>query len=170
MKPEMTHKPLATLLATAKTCTILVRSITAEMDAEVAAVKAKFAGKISTRQSEAEAAIKAAQVYADEHREELLKEGGKSCVINGHTLGWRDNGGAIRMAKGMTEKKVLAKLLKSSGLAKLFVRRSPTLDKEAMKAKWSGFKAKLTALGVRLKHEESFFVELDVTPDATPKN
>lgn len=170
MKPTPTHEPLATLLATAKQSTILVRSITAEMDAEVAAVKAKFTGKITTRQSEAEAAIKAAQVYADEHRAELLKDGGKSCVLNGHTLGWRDNGGAIKMAKGMTEKKVLAKLLKSSGLAKLFVRRTPALDKDAMKTKWNGFKAKLTALGVRLKHEESFFVELDVTPDATPKN
>lgn len=170
MKPIPTHEPLMTLLATAKTATILVRSITAEMDAEVAAVKAKFEGKIKTRAGEAEAAIKAMQVYADENRKDLLKDGGKSCTLNGHVIGWRDNGGAIKMAKGMNEKKLLAKLLNNSGLARLFVRRTPTLDKEAMKAKWMGFKAKLTALGVRLKHDEVFFVELDVTNDATSKN
>lgn len=164
MNPIQNLEQLRGALSVAQQATILVRSMTAEMDAELAAVKARFEGKIKTRADEAEAATKAIQVYAATHRDTLLWEGGKSCEINGHTLGWRDNGGAIKMAKGTTEKKLLAKLLKNSALAKLFVRRTPALDKEAMKAKWNGFKAKLTALGVRLKHEETFFIELDVTP------
>jgi phage host-nuclease inhibitor protein Gam len=170
MKPEMTHEPLGTLLATAKTCTILVRSITAEMDAEVAAVKAKFAGKISTRQSEAEAAIKAAQVYAEANRAELLKAGGKSVKLNGHTLGWRDTPGAIKCVKGTTEKKLLERLMRETQMRRLFVRTKPTLNKEAMLNLWGRFKKKLTALGARLVMEENFFVEMDVTPDAKPKN
>lgn len=166
MNPIKDRDQLAHALAIAKQATILVGSITAEMDAEVAAVKAKYESKITQRKTEVEAASKAIQVFANDHREMLLHNGGKSCEINGHVLGWRDNGGAIKMTKGVTEKKLLAKLLKNSALAKLFVRRTPTLDKEAMKAKWNGFKSKLTALGVRLKHEETFFIELDVTPKA----
>lgn len=169
MKPVPTHEPLVTLLATAKQATILVRSITAEMDAEVAAVKAKFTGKIATRASEAEAAIKAAQVYADANRDELLKDGGKSCTLNGHTLGWRDTPGAIKCTKGVTEKKLLARLMRDSRLCKLFVRNKPTLNKEAMQDRWDRFKAKLSKLGARLVVEENFFVELDVTPDQTAK-
>lgn len=164
MNPIQNHEQLCGALALAQQATILADSITSEMDAEMAAVKARFEGKIKTRRDEAEAAKKAIEVYADKQRETLLEDGGKSTVINGHTLGWRDNGGAIKMAKGMTEKKLVVKLMKNSVLAKFFIRRTPTLDKEAMKAKWTGFKAKLTALGVRLKHEETFFIELDVTP------
>lgn len=169
MKPVPTHEPLVTLLATAKQATILVRSITAEMDAEVAAVQAKFTGKIATRASEAEAAIKAAQVYADANRAELLKDGGKSFTLNGHTLGWQDTPGAIKTVKGMTEKKLLARLMQHTQLRRLFVRTKPSLNKEAMHARWDRFKAKLSKLGARLVVEENFFVKLDVTPDASPK-
>lgn len=164
MSPIQNDEQLRGALAIAQQATILVRSMSSEMDAEIASVKARFEGKIKTRRDEAEAATKAIQVYAAANRETLLSEGGKSCEINGHTLGWRDNGGAIKMAKGMTEKKLLAKLLKNTVLAKLFVRRTPTLNKDAMRDKWTAFRSKLTALGVRLKHEETFFIELDVTP------
>lgn len=169
MNSPTPHAQLVTLLDTAKQATLLVRSITAEMDAEVAAAKAKFLGKIATRSSEADAAIKAAQVYADEHRDELLKDGGKSVKINGHTLGWRDTPGAIKCMKGVTEKKLLARLMQHTQLRKLFVRTKPSLNKEAMQARWARFKGKLTKLGARLVVEENFFVELDVTPTETPK-
>ncbi len=169
MNPDPTHAPLVTLLGTAQQATLLVRTMTTEMDAEVAAVKARFEGKIQTRQSEVEAAIKAAQVYADEHREDLLKEGGKSFTLRGHTVGWRDTPGAIKCVKGTTEKKLLARLMRQTQLRKLFVRTKPTLNKEAMQNLWGRFKGKLTKLGARLVSEENFFVELDVTPDTTPK-
>jgi len=158
------HAPLLTLLATAKQATILVRSITAEMDAEVAVVKAKYEAQISNRQTEADNALKAATDYAAEHREALLIKGGKSVELNGHTLGWRDNGGAIKVAgKGITEKKLLQRLLRSSRLTRLFVRTKPSLDKEAMLTRWDQFKRQLTAMGARRVVTESFFVELDVT-------
>lgn len=170
MKPTLTHEPLITLLNTAKQATILVRSITAEMDAEVAAVKAKYSGKIQTRADEADAAIKQAQVYADANRLELLKDGGKSCTLNGHTLGWRDTPGAIKTSgKGMTEKKLLERLMRNPQLCRLFVRTKPTLDKEAMLSRWDRFKAKLMKLGARRVTTENFFVELDVTPETPTK-
>jgi phage host-nuclease inhibitor protein Gam len=165
-----THKELLQWLNTAQQATILARSMSAEMDAELSAVKARFEGKIKTRTDEAAAAIQAARVYADENRKELLKAGGKSVKLNGHTLGWRDTPGAIKCVKGMTEKKLLERLMRETQMRRLFVRTKPTLNKEAMLNLWGRFKKKLTALGARLVMEENFYVELDVTPDAKPKN
>lgn len=160
------HAPLAGLLDTAKQATILVRSMTAEMDAEVAAVQAKHQKKIAARQTEADEAISQVQRYAIEHRKELLKDGCKTVKVNGHSFGWRDNGGAIKTVKGMTEKKLLERLLRSPRLSRLFVRTKPTLNKDALLARWDQFKAQLTKLGARRVTTESFFVELDVTPAA----
>jgi phage host-nuclease inhibitor protein Gam len=170
MIPTHSHVELTTLLDAAKSATILVRSMTAEMDAEVAAVKARFGGKIKMRADESEAAIEAAQVYADKHRADLLKDGGKSCTLNGHTLGWRDTPAAIKCMKGTTEKKLLERLMRHTQLRRLFVRTKPTLNKEAMQERWKRFKTKLTKLGARLVTTENFFVELDVTPEPTAKN
>jgi phage host-nuclease inhibitor protein Gam len=164
-----THTPLTTALATAKAATILARALIAEMDAELAAIKAKFEGKIKTRTDELGAAIKAAQVYADAHRKELLNGGGKSLELNGHTLGWRDTPAAIKCVKGTTERKLLERLMRETQLRRLFVRTKPTLNKEAMQDRWSRFKAKLTKLGARLVTTEYFFVELDVTADPAAK-
>jgi|GEM_PF-2630538 len=166
MSPIQSIHQLPEALSIAKQATILASTLTNEMDAELAAVKARFEGKIKARKDEAEAAIKAVEVYADAHRKELLSDGGKSITLNGHTLGWRDNGGAIKMARGQTEKKVLAKLLQNNSLRRFFVRTTYALDKEAMKSKWHGFRDRLTRLGVKYTHSESFFVELDVTEKA----
>lgn len=165
-----THKELMQWLNTAQQATILARSMAAEMDAELSAVRARFEGKIKTRTDEAAAAIQAARVYAEANRSELLKTGGKSVKLNGHTLGWRDTPGAIKCVKGTTEKKLLERLMRETQMRRLFVRTKPTLNKESMLNLWGLFKKKLTALGARLVMEENFFVELDVTPDATPKN
>lgn len=170
MNTSPIHEPLTAALATAKKATLLARAMTTEMDAEIAAVRAKFDGKIKARTDEAEAAIKEAQVYADTHRKELLKEGGKSIKLFGHTIGWRDTPGAIKCAKGTTEKKLLARLMCRKQLRALFVRTRPTLNKEAMQDRWGRFKTVLIKLGARLVVEENFFVELDLTADPTPKN
>lgn len=164
-----THDPLLELLDTAKQATILVRATTAQMDAEIDAVKARHQATIALRQAEADTAIKAAQVYADKHRATLLQAGGKSVKLNGHTLGWRDTPAAVKCLKGTTEKKLLERLMRNKQLARLFVRNKPTLNKEAMQERWARFKTKLTRLGARLVTSENFFVELDVTPETAPK-
>lgn len=165
MKTIKTHEELIDALETAKRATILARALTAEMDAEITKVKARFEDKILKQTTEADEIAQAVQVYASAHRESLLADGGKSCGINGHTLGWRDNGGAVKMAKGWTEKKALARLLLFPRLAKLFTRSKPSLDKDAIARKWDAWKAKLVKFGFRLVREEVFFVELDITAD-----
>lgn len=164
------HEQLTTSLATAKKAILLARAMTTEMDAEIAAVRAKFDSKIKARTAEAEAAIAEAQVYADTHRKELLKEGGKSFQLFGHTVGWRDTPASVKCIKGTTEKKLLERLMRDTQLRRLFVRSKPTLNKEAIQDRWNRFKGKLTKLGARLVTTENFFVELDLTADPTPKN
>lgn len=165
MTPIQNNDQLAAALATAKQATILARSLTTEMDAEVTAVKAKFEGKIKTRTDEIDAATKAVHVYVNANRAALLPDKAKSTTLNGHEFGFRDNGGAIKTASKVTEKKLLDRLMARPQLRKLFVREKPSLDKDAMKTKWRQFRDKLTALGARLVHTESFFIELDVSED-----
>lgn len=165
MNPIQNNDQLAAALAVAKQATILARSLTAEMDAEVAAVQAKFQGKIKTRTDEIEAATKAIHVYVSANRALLLPDKAKSTTLNGHEFGFRDNGGAIKTASKVTEKKLLERLMRVKVLRKLFVREKPSLDKDAMKTKWRSFGAQLSKLGARLAHTESFFIELDVSED-----
>jgi phage host-nuclease inhibitor protein Gam len=146
---------------------ILANSIKAEMDAKIAAVHAKHDDTLKGH-AEAEAAyLKLAQKWAAEHRTDLLPKGIKTAKVGAHELGWEDNGGAVKMRKGTTEKKVVARML-ASKLSRLFVRHTPALDKTAIAAKWAAFGEKLKKLGVTYKHEEIFFVKLDITetPDA----
>jgi len=164
MNPINNETQLIAALAQAKAATILARSMTAEMDAEVAAVKAKFEGKIKTRTDEAEAITKAVAIYADTHRKTLFAEA-KSTTLNGHTFGFRDNGGAIKTVKGVTEKKLLERLMRTPGLRKLFVRNKPAIDKDAMKSRWRTWKGPLQKIGARLVSAEAFFLELDVSED-----
>ena len=163
MTPITTEDQLIASLAQAKAATILATAMTAEMDAEVAAVKAKFEGKIKTRTDEVAAIAKALQIYADENRKTLFPAK-KSTTVNGHVFGYRDNGGAIKTVKGVTEKKLLERLIRTPLLKRLFVRSKPSLDKEAMLTRWPLYRDRLTKLGARLKKEEIFFLELDVTP------
>lgn len=156
-------------LAQARVDTILANSLAAELNAELAAVHARFDDKIKGRMDSVKAITKAVEVYASKNRATLLKGKAKSLTVDGHEIGWRDNGGAVACVRGTKEKQVVARLLKAGGaLRKYFIRQTPSLDKDAIKAKWATFSGKLKALGLRIKHEEAFFIELDIskTPEA----
>lgn len=170
MPPNITTpEQLSEALEAAKRSTILARSLVTEMDAELAKVKARFEPKINSATAEVDGIARAVQSYAGTNREALFAEGLKSTKINGHTLGFRDTPGAIKMAKGTTEKKFLERLSRVKVLKRLFVRTKPSLDKEAMLSRWAVWGKKLAVLGARLKKEEVFFLELDVTEDPAAK-
>ena len=164
MKTIQNENDLRDALRIARTETLLARSIATEMDAELAAVKGRFEHQIKEHQDAAAAEIAAVEAYASQHRKALFGEA-KSATIDGHEIGYRDNGGAVKTVKGVTEKKALARLLAKPRLLKLFVRNKPAIDKEAIKAKWSIWKGPLQKLGFRIAHEETFFAELDVSAD-----
>lgn len=164
MKTIKTHEELAEALRTAKTAALLARSLTTEMDANLAAVKNRFEHRIDAAKLECEAELEAVQAYAMKAGTVLFGNA-KTAKIDGHELGFRDNGGAVKTAKGTTEKKALARLMKYPVLARLFTRSKPVIDKEAIAKKWDAWKSKLTKLGFRLVREEVFFVKLDITAD-----
>jgi len=164
MKTLQNENDLRDALRVARAETILARSLTSEMDAELAAVKGRFEHQIKQHQDAATTELAAVELYARAHRAELFGEA-KSATLDGHEIGYRDNGGAVKAAKGTTEKKLLARLLSRPGLVKLFVRNKPAIDKEAIRAKWPTWKTPLQKLGFRLVHEETFFAELDVSTD-----
>ena len=145
---------------------ILSNALKTEQDAEIQAIKARFASKIDAAEKAEAAQLSAVKVWAELNRTALLPRDSKSAALGSHKLGWQDNGGAIKAAKGSSEKKVLAKLLKSPAMARLFVRHTPALDKEAITAKWARWGAKLRTLGLRLVKEEVFFITLDITQPA----
>lgn len=169
MNPITTHEHLTEALETAKRATLLARSLTTEMDAEITKVKARFEPKINEKTAEVNALARAVHVFAEDNRPMLFTGGLKSTTINGHSLGFRDTPGAIKTVKGTTEKKLLERISRVKALARLFVRRKPSLDKEAMLARWAVWGRKLAALGARLKQEEVFFLELDVSEDPAAK-
>lgn len=79
-------------------------------------------------------------------------------------------GQAFSLMSVQTEKKVVKRLLASKGiLARLFVRHTPALDKQACTAKWSRFGQALRKAGLRLVHEESFYVELNLSALPDPR-
>lgn len=166
-----TIKDLQTTLDLAARERIACNALTAEMDAEITAIKTRFETKIEKHKTGEAALLAAAKAYAEEHRAELLSKGIKSLPLGGHKVGWNDNGGAVSFARGKPEKKVLASILKRPRLARLFVRMKPSLDKEAIAAKWARWGASLKGLGIRYGSSEVFFVELDITetPDARVK-
>ena len=146
---------------------ILANSIKAELDAKIAAAHAKHDEAIKTHADAESAYLKLAQKWAVENRHQLLPRGIKSTTVGAHELGWEDNGGAVKMRKGTTEKKAVARMIANGGrLARLFVRHTPALDKTAIAAKWAIFGDKLKRLGITYKHEELFFVKLNITEAA----
>ena len=164
MTPITTTEGLTETLNLAAQERILANSLTAELDAEIAAAHAKHDHKIKAHSDNEKAYLKLACSYAEKQRGELLPKGKKSIKLGAHELGWEDNGGAIKPRKGMTEKKVLARLTKGGGImARLFVRHTPALNKTAMAEKWARFGNQLKKLGLNYVSEEIFFVKLDVT-------
>lgn len=167
MKAITTHKDLGDALDLARIERILANSLTAELDAELAKARHKYEDRIKAHAKTEKAYLVLVQDYATTHRAELLVKGLKSAAIGPHELGWQDNGGAVKLLRGSSEKKVAARLMKAGGvLARYFVRQTPSLDKEAISAKWLAFGPKLRRYGLTFRREETFFVKLDITEAA----
>jgi phage host-nuclease inhibitor protein Gam len=164
MTPILTTTDLLLTLDLAAREHILADSIKAELDAALSAAHAKYDAKVKAHADAEMSYLKLAQKYANEHRKDLLTAGKKSLTLGAHELGWEDNGGGVKLRKGLTEKKALEKLLKQGGrLAKLFTKMTPKLDKTAIADKWPAFGSSLKKLGIHYQHEEHFFVRLGLT-------
>lgn len=147
---------------------VLSNSLTAQADAATLAARAPYDSKIKAAEAAEKALLAEVKVYCETNRAKLLTRGSKSAEIGAHVIEWRDNGGAVSFAKKRTVKAVLAALLKRPRLARLFVRHTPSLDKEAIAAKWLTWGDKLRPLGIRFGHTEDFAVTLGEVTDGEP--
>jgi phage host-nuclease inhibitor protein Gam len=167
MRPISSITDLSDALDLARVERILANSLAAELDAELAKARNKYEDRIKAHAKTEKAYLALVQDYATAHRAEILPKGTKSAAIGAHELGWVDNGGAVKMLRGASEKKAVARLVKAGGaLARYFVRQTPALDKEAVAAKWAAFGPKLRRFGVTFRREETFFIKLDITQAA----
>lgn len=144
---------------------VLFNSLSAQADAATMAARAPYDSKIKAAQAAEKALLAEAKVYCEAARASLLPRGSKSAEIGPHVIEWRDNGGAVVFAKKRSADSILAALIKRPRLAKLFVRLTPSIDKEAIAAKWRTWGHVLRGLGIRYQSKEIFAVTLGEVTD-----
>jgi phage host-nuclease inhibitor protein Gam len=146
----------------------LQQSITAELNAELARVKDRHEPDLTKHAAEEKRLAEAVRAFVEGQRGALLGKA-KSFKVEGHTIGFRSNGGAISFTKKSGGAKGVLQTLRDAGgkLAKLFIRTKEDLDKSAMKENWEQHGPVLQEIGVRLTEEELFFIELDM--EGNPK-
>lgn len=147
---------------------VLFNSLTAQADAAALAARAPHEAKLKTAEANEKALLASAASYCKKHRAELLKAGEKSAEIGSHAIEWRDNGGAVVFAKKRSAEKILALMLKRRALARLFVRNKPSIDKEAIAARWKRWGSVLKTLGIRYEHSETFAITLGEVTEGPP--
>lgn len=139
---------------------VLSVSLTAQADAATMAARAPYDSKIKAAEAAEKALLAEVKAYCEANRAKLLPRASKSAEIGPHVIEWRDNGGAVVFAKKRSAKSILASLLMRPRLARLFVRQTPSIDKEAIAAKWRTWADKLRPLGIRYESKEDFAVTL----------
>lgn len=156
-RPELERK-----LGELTRATILNQSLTAELNAELEAVKARFTKKLEDCKEVINECTTAIESFAISNRQELFGKDSKTLSIGGHKLSFRDNGGAVETVRGVTQATVLDRLLthEDEDTADLFVSWKAGLAKDVIKAKWPDYEAFLTSLGLKLEHTENFSLEL----------
>jgi phage host-nuclease inhibitor protein Gam len=147
---------------------ILVNSITAEMNAEIEAIKARFAPRIEAARETINEGTTAVENYVLTHRGEIFARGSKTATVAGHEVSLRDNGGAIVQARGVTQAAVIDRLLthEDEATADQFLSWKCSLNKEAAKNRWEEHQTFLESLGLRLEHTELFSIKLALVDGA----
>lgn len=151
--------------------TILTNALTAEMNAEIEAIKARFAPKIEAQRDTINEATTAVENYVLSHRDELFARGSKTAAVAGHEISLRDNGGAIVQARGVTQAAIIERLLTHTdeAVADLFLSWKCSLSKEAAKNRWEEHQTFLEGIGLRLEHTETFAIKLNLLEGADTK-
>lgn len=132
--------------------------INAQMDLEIAKIREKNQDKLAALQGEKEAAQDKLLVFSTQNKD-VLFVGKKSLEMSHGTLGFRTGTPALGTLKGFTFAACLE-------LAKQFlpdyVRTKEELDKDALIAarNMEGIEEKYAKIGVKIKQEEKWFIEL----------
>jgi phage host-nuclease inhibitor protein Gam len=146
---------------------------TAKMDAELAAVRQKYEGYLSQMAEELKKKTDDLHAWADANPDQFPK-GRKSIVFTHGTLGFHTGPPKVALLnRAWSWKKVLSKLITLGGE---YIRTKEEVDKDSILAHYSGksngFTTRVPALtaadlaerGMRVRQEESFFIEPLITP------
>lgn len=133
------------------------RSLNAELDAELAQVREKYAKELTTLGSEKDEAFEKLQAYATENREEYFTKR-KSMETTHGTLGFRIGQPQLKPAKGMTWAGIL-ELLKLKG--KNYIRTVEEIAKDKLLAEreLDDCKIIMDACHISVIQKETFYVE-----------
>lgn len=128
-----------------------------EFELKIAAAKELFKKNLDQINEELEALVERMEAYAQKNRKELFKDK-KSVRILGHKIEFRDNGGKVETAKGISVKMVVDSLLSigDEEFADQFLRYKTTLNKDAVLEHWEKEKPILERIGLMVSHVETF--------------
>jgi phage host-nuclease inhibitor protein Gam len=134
-------------------------AITVEMEAEIKGVRDRYAGRLTDLDAMIEARMRWLTDWAVAHPGEFPKDR-KSLDMTHGTIGFRTCTPKLGTLRGWTWKKVLDKML-SIKEWRPFIRVIDEIDRESLIASRDAIgKAKLAEIGVEVRHDEAFFVEI----------
>lgn len=116
---------------------ITAQTITAEHNAAVAAVHAKFEGKAEAHAAEAVRLTELVRDYVKANKARLIPKG-KSSRFAGHVFGWRSSGAVLELPKKLKTPTLIAQI-KTWGqkAAELLIVTKETFSKDGAKAHWN---------------------------------
>lgn len=133
------------------------RSLNAELDAELAQVREKYAKELTTLGSEKDEAFEKLQAYATENREEYFTKR-KSMETTHGTLGFRIGQPQLKPAKGMTWAGIL-ELLKLKGKNYIRTVEEVAKDKLLAERELDDCKIIMDTCHISVIQKETFYVE-----------
>lgn len=133
------------------------RSLNAELDAELAQVREKYAKELTTLGSEKDEAFEKLQAYATENREEYFTKR-KSMETTHGTLGFRIGQPQLKPAKGMTWAGIL-ELLKLKGKNYIRTVEEVAKDKLLAERELDDCKVIMDSCHISVIQKETFYVE-----------
>jgi phage host-nuclease inhibitor protein Gam len=154
--------------------TIKIQAKTAKLNAKLKEIKDEFATDLDALSEELKEVDQSVMQYAELNRETLFGEA-QSVKVGGHGLKYRDNGGAVKTVKKVTQEGALDRLLLCEGdeetLAAEFVTWKASLNKARIKALYEEHEEFLRSKGLIIEHEETLSIEYDLEePTAAAKN
>lgn len=139
------------------------RFYTAEMDEQIAKIKANYLPSIDSLDAEIKANAKIVQLWAEQNPEEFAKR--KSLAMAHGTIGFRTGTPKLALLnRKWSWDTVLSAVEK---ILPAFIRPKPEVDKEAIIGQRDELAEFLPLVGLKIVQDESFFIEPNLTKDET---
>lgn len=133
-----------------------IAKLNATMDEQFTKIREKYADELAELESKREQSFEVVQIYCQENQETLFNKKKSFDTAHG-TVGFRTGTPKLTTIKGFTWSSVQTLLSK---LRPEYIRTKTEPNKELLLADRDKLKAELPDLGLEVKQDESFFIEL----------